>query len=399
MIQIGGKPLLEHLLLALKGSGIKEVLMVVHYNAEQIREYFRDGSNLGMKIAYVHQKEVKGTANAFDLAENHVDDDFLAVYGDLLITSKAVWSALRLHNDTKAAATLTSLHVEKPENYGIIKTEGDKVVGIIEKPSPKAAAGNPINAGIYVFSTEIFRAIERTEASPRGEQEITDSIRMLIEDRKNVVAARISGEDWLDVGRPWDLLDANKRVLMNVKPKVLGSVEEGAYLADSVFVEEGARIRSGTYIEGPAYIGEESDIGPNCYIRPHTSIGRKVRIGNACEVKNSILMDGVHVGHLSYVGDSIIGEVCNIGAGTISANYRFDSGSVKMRVKGKTVDSGREKLGVIIGDNVKTGVGSLFMPGVKVGCNSWIAPNLVVSQDVPPDTFLILRQQFTRKRL
>jgi len=397
MIQIGGKPLLEHVLVALREAGIKEVLVVVHYKAERIKEYFGDGSNIGMKIGYLHQKEIKGTANAFSLAEKHLEDDFLALYGDLLITAKTVQSALTLHRKSKPAATLTTLHVEHPEYYGIIKTEGGRVVEIIEKPSPDIAAGKPINAGIYVFTPAICEAIERTKASPRGEQEITDSIRILIHDGRKVVAANLSAEDWLDIGKPWDLLDANTRVLTKMKPEVLGRIEEDAHLLGSVFVGEGARIRSGAYIEGPAYIGEGSDIGPNCYIRPYTSVGGKSRIGNGCEVKNSILMDGVHIGHLSYIGDSVIGEGCNLGAGTISANFRFDNGSVKMQVKGEVVDSGRAKLGVIMGDNVKTGVGALFMPGVKVGCNSWIGPNLVVKRDVPSDTIIILKQQFEQR--
>ena len=397
MIQIGGKPLLEHVLVALSEAGIKEVHMVVHYKAEKIKEYFGDGSNLSMKIEYLHQKEIKGTADAFSLAEDRVKDDFLAVYGDLLVTPQAIRSALSRHKKSKPAATLTTLQVEHPEHYGIIRTERGRVVEIVEKPSPEVAVGMPINAGIYVFSMKVFEAVRLTEASPRGEQEITDSIRMLIEDGEKVVAAKLSVEDWLDVGKPWDLLDANTRALTKAKPKLLGLVEEGARLLGSVHVSKEARIRSGTYIEGPVYIGEGSDIGPNCYIRPCTSIGRKVRIGNGCEVKNSIIMDGVHIGHLSYIGDSIIGEKCNLGAGTISANFRFDNESVKMQVKGELVDSGRAKLGVIMGDNVKTGIGTLFMPGVKVGCNSWIGPNLVVKRDVPSDTILLLKQQIEHK--
>lgn len=397
MIQIGGKPLLEHVLVALSEAGIKEVHMVVHYKAEKIKEYFGDGSNLSMKIEYLHQKEIKGTADAFSLAEDCVKDDFLAVYGDLLVTPQAIRLALSRHRKSKPAATLTTLHVEHPEHYGIIRTERGRVVEIVEKPSPEVAVGMPINAGIYVFSMKVFEAVRLTEASPRGEQEITDSIRMLIEDGEKVVAAKLSVEDWLDVGKPWDLLDANTRALTKAKPKLLGLVEEGARLLGSVHVSKEARIRSGTYIEGPVYIGEGSDIGPNCYIRPCTSIGRKVRIGNGCEVKNSIIMDGVHIGHLSYIGDSIIGEKCNLGAGTISANFRFDNESVKMQVKGELVDSGRAKLGVIMGDNVKTGIGTLFMPGVKVGCNSWIGPNLVVKRDVPSDTILLLKQQIEHK--
>jgi len=397
MIPIGGKPLLEHLFVALKEAGIKDALVVVHYKAERIKDYFGDGSRLGMRINYAFQKEMLGTADAFGFAENYVDGDFFAVYGDLLLTSGVIESVLDLHNEAKPAATLTAVHVEHPEYYGVLKTEGQEVIGIVEKPSPEVAADNPINAGAYVFSREIFEAIRRIKTSPRGEREITDSIRLFIEEGKLVVAAKIPAEEWLDVGKPWDLLEANTRVLTRIKPEVLGSVEENVHLKGQIFVSEGATIRSGAYIEGPAFIGEASDVGPNCYIRPYTSIGRNVRIGNACEIKASIIMDRVHIGHLSYIGDSVIGEECNLGAGTITANLRFDDGTVKMRVKGEVVDSGRRKIGVIMGDNVRTGIGAIFMPGKTVGCNSWIGPNLVVNEDVPSDSIMILKQQIERR--
>ena len=396
MIQIAGKPLLEHLLATLKEAGFKDIVMIVNYKAERIKEYFGDGSKFSLKIEYVRQKEIRGTANAFGLAEKKVSGNFLAVYGDLLITSNAVNAALKLSEKEKPAVTMTILHVERPEEYGVIKVDGNRVTGIVEKPSAEVAAGNPINAGVYVFSPEIFETIKQTKDSPRGEQEITDSVRMLIEEKKKVVAAEISSEEWRDVGRTWDLLEANAHVLMKTKPKILGKVEENVHLANSVFVAEHARVRSGAYIEGPSYIGENSDIGPNCYIRPYTSIGRDVRIGNACEIKNCIIMDKTHVGHLSYVGDSVIGEDCNIGAGTITANLRLDVKPIKMVVRDELVDSGRAKLGVMIGDNVKTGVGALLMPGIKVGCNSWIGPNVIVNRDVPSDTILIIEQKLSQ---
>ncbi|RLI33379.1 hypothetical protein DRO56_01865, partial [Candidatus Bathyarchaeota archaeon] len=153
-------------------------------------------------------------------------------------------------------------------------------------------------------------------------------------------------------------------------------------------VEEGARVRAGAYIEGPVLIGRGSDIGPNCYIRPSTSIGEEVRIGNACEVKNSIIMDRTHVAHLSYVGDSVLGSGCNLGAGTITANIRFDKRNVRMNIKGRRIDSGRRKLGTFMGDDAQTGINVSLMPGVKVGPGSWIAPGLTVYEDVPPWTFL-----------
>jgi bifunctional UDP-N-acetylglucosamine pyrophosphorylase/glucosamine-1-phosphate N-acetyltransferase len=389
MIKIAGKPLLEHLFDSLKAAGVKDILVVVHYKAEQIKKHFGDGSSRGLKISYVYQKGVKGTANAFGLAEKYVNEDFMAVNGDLLVTTDVVKAVLKIHKQEKPAVTMTVIRVENPERYGNVTLEGIKVVSIVEKPSPKAAADNPVNAGVYVFSPEIFDVIRRTQDSRRGEQEVTDSIKMLIQDNRKVIAAKISGEKWLDIGRPWDLLEANTRLLKTMKTEVLGAVESGAHLADSAFVAEGATVLSGAYIEGPSYIGEGSIIGPNCYIRPYTSIGRNVRVGNACEVKNSILMDNVHMGHLSYVGDSIIGEGCNLGAGTITANLRFDDKPVKMMVKDELVDTGRKKVGVVIGDNAKTGIGVRLMPGVKIGCNSWIGPSYVVRRDVPSDVRLL----------
>jgi bifunctional UDP-N-acetylglucosamine pyrophosphorylase/glucosamine-1-phosphate N-acetyltransferase len=103
-------------------------------------------------------------------------------------------------------------------------------------------------------------------------------------------------------------------------------------------------------------------------------------------------MDGTHVGHLSYVGDSILGENCNLAAGTITANLRLDEGSVKMMVKDKLENTGRRKLGVILGDNVKTGINALFMPGVKVGKDCSIGPNYMVERDLPANTIVFSRQ-------
>ena len=103
-------------------------------------------------------------------------------------------------------------------------------------------------------------------------------------------------------------------------------------------------------------------------------------------------MDKTHIGHLSYVGDSIIGENCNFGAGTIIANLRFDRKTIKIKIKEEKVDSGRKKFGVVFGDNVSTGIGARFMPGIKVGNDCWVDAGAVIGEDVPPKTFVKLKQ-------
>jgi bifunctional UDP-N-acetylglucosamine pyrophosphorylase/glucosamine-1-phosphate N-acetyltransferase len=359
--------------------------------SESIREFFGDGGRLGMRLKYIEQPSVLGTGNAAGVAEPYVENDFLLVYGDLLFSSEAVKSVQSLFNNEKPVAAMALVPVDNPESYGIIQMDKNhRVIGVIEKPSREKAPSKLANTGLYAFSSEIFDEIRKIKSSVRGELELTDALSLLIKRKAAVLATEISKNDWIDIGRPWDLLEANSWALKRMKHKVLGEIEEGAHILGPVSIAETARIRSGAYIEGPTIIDEGSDIGPNCYIRPCTSIGKKVRVGNAVEVKNSIVMDGTHIGHLSYVGDSVIGEKCNFGAGTITANYRLDSGTVKMVIKDSMVDSGRRKLGAILGDEVKTGINTLTMPGVKIGFKSCIGPNYIVYRDVAANTTVLL---------
>ncbi|MCW4018919.1 MAG: sugar phosphate nucleotidyltransferase [Candidatus Bathyarchaeota archaeon] len=399
LIRVGGKPILEHCLDALKANGITEAVVVTHYMGEAIRGYFGDGSRFGFKLEYVEQEAVLGTGNAASIAEPYVKGEFLLVYGDLLFSAEAVKSVLELYGSGGAAAAMAVVAVDKPESYGIIDPNEDKSVKrIVEKPARESAPSNLANAGLYVFGLDVFDALRRVKRSPRGEWELTDAVTLLVEEGKRVLAAEIAKEDWFDVGRPWDLLDANVWALRRMEHKVLGNVEAGAHLLGPVTVAETARVRSGAYIEGPCFIDEGADVGPNCFIRACTSIGINARVGNACEVKNSIIMDSTHVGHLSYVGDSILCEKCNLGAGTKTANLRLDNGNVKMMVKGKVVDTGRRKLGAILGDNVKTGIDALLMPGVKVGENSWVGAGFMVERDLPANSMAFLKQNWEQQK-
>ena len=212
-------------------------------------------------------------------------------------------------------------------------------------------------------------------------------------DNSEKVLGLKSKNNWIDIGRPWELLDVNEHFLKDMETDIHGEVEEGVTIHGPVFIGKNSIVRSGTYIMGPVYIGENCDIGPNTFIRKYTRIGNDVNVGNAVEIKNSIIMDNTNVNHLSYVGDSIIGSNCNIAAGTNIANLRFDDGNIKIRVKGNKIDSGRRKMGVVFGDGVKTGINSSFNPGVKVGVNSRIGAGAIVSKDLESNKVLIPKQE------
>lgn len=392
LIKINGKTILEHSISILKKSGITDIIIITNYREKDIQDYFKNGKKYGVKIQYKTQDKMNGTAYAVKTTEAIIEDNFILIYGDLLFSSKAIEKILKLFKTKNADAIMAVVPVDNPENYGIIELEKEnRIKKIIEKPKSNFSS-NLANAGLYVLTKDIFEKIKRIDKSKRGEYELTDALALMINEEKKVLAELIEKENWMDIGNPWDLLVANSWILKKQKQKTYGTIEEGAHIFGSVIVSKNARIRSGAYIEGPAFIGEESDIGPNCYIRPFTSIGKKVRIGNSVEIKNSIIMDKTHVGHLSYVGDSIICERCNLGAGTIIANYRFDSKSVKMKVKNTVINSKRRKLGAILGDDVKTGIHSVLLPGVKVGNNSWIGVKYIVDRDIPDNTFGEIQQ-------
>ncbi|MGD8564793.1 MAG: sugar phosphate nucleotidyltransferase [Candidatus Bathyarchaeota archaeon] len=400
LIKIGGTAILEHCLKKIRSAGVNEVILVVHYMADKIKQYFYDGEKFGIRVSYVEQKETSGTGNAVCMVEEFIQDDFLLVYGDLLFNNKSVKDIIDFHTKDSPSATMAVTQVENPEDYGIVEVQnGSYVSTLIEKPPRNDAPSNLANAGIYVLSPEIFDKLKEVAASPRGELEITDAISNLLNAGEKVAAVQIPNNDWVDVGKPWDLLRANQWILARREMEVHGKIESGVKIVGSVSVAKTARVRSGTYIEGPVLIDDDCDVGPNSYIRPYTSIGRGTRVGNACEIKNSIIMDNVHIGHLSYVGDSVVGERSNLGAGTITANLRHDSGKVKVMVKEKIIDSGRKKLGAFIGDDVKAGINTLFMPGVKIGIGSLIGPNVVVYRDVQSNTMVTVKQNLEEKKL
>ncbi len=398
MISVGGKPALEHLLLALKESGIDRVLLVVGYLDKFVRNQIKDGSDLGIDLRYVKQEKLLGTADALAASESFIEEeDFLVINGDLFVSPEAIIPFLNPQFAHQSAMAVVK--VDGAENYGVVRLSQEHVEEIAEKPAVTQKGSPWINAGIYKMNKSVFDVVGRVSYSQRGELELTDAVNMLINSGQRVLAVKIDSKDWMEIGRPWDLLEANERALKGLDRKIEGNVETEAHLHGPVVVARGARIRSGTYIEGPVVIGEDSDIGPNCFLRPYTSVGSEVRIGNACEVKNSIVLSRTHIGHLSYVGDSILGEGCNLGAGTVTANLRFDDKNVKVIVKSQLCDSGRRKFGVVLGDRVKTGINVSMMPGVKIGHDSWIGPNTALTRDVEPNTFVVQKTRYDTSKI
>ena len=215
---------------------------------------------------------------------------------------------------------------------------------------------------------EVFKSIEITPRSLRGEYELTDTLQLMID--SGVAVGYHFCSSWYNVTYPWELLDVNTQLMDGIRALNGGVIEDNTVIKDQVRIGLNTLVRSGSYITGPVIIGNNCDIGPNCYIRSSTFIGDNCRVGSGVEIKNSIIMSGTNVPHLSYIGDSIIGESCNLGAGTQVANLKLDNSVIT--VGGQ--QSVRYKLGVIMGDNVRTGINSSINPGTVIGNGVFIGP-------------------------
>lgn len=391
MLPVAGKPIIQYNIESLRDNGITDILLIVRYKEEMVRNYFGDGSDFGVNIFYKTQKDFLGTANAISYGEDFIDDSIIVLNGDIILDDEIIHEIIKKYNYLTPDTLMLLTEVEDPSAFGVVEIENGNIKSIVEKPKCEEAPSNLVNAGIYIFNKDIFDKIRKTEISERGEYEITDSVSLQIKDNKTVIGHKTS-KDWIDVGRPWELIEVNEDLIGKLKTEIKGTIEDGAFIHGEVFLDEGSVIKAGVYIEGNVYIGKNCDIGPNSYIRGNTYFGDNVHVGNAVEIKNSIIMENTNVSHLSYVGDSVIGSNCNIAAGTNIANLRFDNATIKTKIKNQKIDSGRRKLGAIIGDSVKTGINSSFSPGVKVGHNSTIGSGVLLYEDLPSDTRVLEKQ-------
>jgi bifunctional UDP-N-acetylglucosamine pyrophosphorylase/glucosamine-1-phosphate N-acetyltransferase len=366
ILQVAGTTILEHNLEQLQGI-VGEVFIIIGYKAELIKQKIGNKYK-NLKIKYLEAKQL-GTGYAAKKALPFIKNRFLLLNGDDLYDKNDFKKILKKPN------SILLKKVSDPTGFGQILTKNGIVKEIKEKPTKKIS--DLVNTGVYFLDKSIFDY--KIQKSERGEFEFTDYIKNFIRDNKLYF---VLAENWTPISYAWNLLDANEVLLIKIKKTIKGRVEKNATIKGNVFIGKGTIIKNGSYIEGPVYIGENCDIGPNCYIRPFTSIYNNCHIGQAVEIKNSIINEKTNIAHLSYVGDSIIGSNCNLGGGTIITNLRHDFANIKSEIKGELVDTKRQKFGAVIGDFVKTGSGTIIYPGRKIWPNKQTLPAEIIKKDI-----------------
>lgn len=305
LLPVAGRPVVVHALGAVREAGIRDVAIVVSPSVErQFKERLGDGTELGLSLTYIVQPEPKGLAHAVLCAEGFVEDDpFLVYLGDNLLQG-GVGGVVDLFRSRMPAAVVSLRRVEDPRRFGVAVVEGRRLVRLLEKPADPPS--DLAVVGAYAFTPLVFGAARGVKPSFRGELELTDCLQWLIDRGHAVLPYEVRGW-WQDVGRPADLVVANRLLLGQVDRRVEGAVDSASTIEGPAVVERGARVVASRVI-GPAFIGEgavveRSTVGPNAAVGPRAEV-------RDAKVADSILMDGACVEQ----GAQLVGAVLGRGA-------------------------------------------------------------------------------------
>ncbi len=410
-----GRPIVSYVLDTLDEAGVDSPILVVGHGADDVR------SAVGSKVRYTEQHEQLGTGHAAMQALPLLPEaggPVLVLYGDTpFLQSKTIHTLIDRHRETGAAATLLTAVVEEPGGYGrVLRDRQGHVRRIVEEPdcTPEEAKVREINAGTYVFDLPALREALRalTPDNAQGEYYLTDTITWLLGQGRLVSALTADAQETIGINSRRELAAAEALMRRKLLERLM---DEGVTIIDpqSTYVHAGVRVGQDTIIQphsflegattigkscaiGPharlvdatlgdqvtveastvtgSVVGEGTRIGPYSHLRPGTRIGRFAEIGNYAELKNTTVGDYTKVHHFSYLGDATVGARVNIGAGTITCNYRHD-------VKGKQP--------TVIEDEAFIGSDSMLVAPVRIGRGAVTGAGAVVNKDVPPGAIAV----------
>ncbi|MCK6629704.1 MAG: glucose-1-phosphate thymidylyltransferase [Anaerolineae bacterium] len=304
LIPVANKPVLFRVIEAIRDAGISDIGIVVGDTAEEIKRAVGPGKQWDVNITYIPQDAPLGLAHAVKISQDFLGDDhFVMFLGDNVIQG-GISPLIAQFASSSYNSQIVLTQVEQPQQYGVAQLDDQgQIIKLIEKP--KEPPSNLALVGIYMFDAHIFEAVNAIKPSWRGELEITDAIQWLV-DRGHKVHAYIHRGWWIDTGKPMDMLEANSRVLEELKPAVEGYVDRDSEVDSRVTVESGAEIIN-SVVRGPAIIGKDTRI-VNAYIGPFTSIYHHCLVENA-EISRSIVLEHSQIRNINRrIEDSLIGR-------------------------------------------------------------------------------------------
>ncbi|HYI45748.1 MAG TPA: sugar phosphate nucleotidyltransferase [Actinomycetota bacterium] len=349
MLPITNRPLMEHIILLLRKHGFTDVVATVQFLSSVIRNYFGDGSDLGVSLSYATEEVPLGTAGSVLGARDLLSGTFLVISGDAL-TDLDVQEVVAFHRAKGAAATLVLKHVPDPLEFGIVMTDADgRIERFLEKPSWGQVFSDTINTGIYVIEPDVLDLIPVDEPYDFSSQLFPAML-----DKGLPLFGFVADSYWEDVGNADAYLQAHLDVLG-------GRVEvdmPGFELRPSVWVGEDVDVHPTARIEGPALIGDNCQIGAGAILGGYSVLGQNTIVGDDAVIAGAVVMEGAHVGPFARIRGSVLGRGASLD-------------------KGATVEEG-----AVIGDEVQVGAGAIIKPRVKIYPSRSVDAGAIVTESV-----------------
>lgn len=413
--KVAGKPMLKHVISTLESLNT-DVVCVIGHQKDEVKDEINNSS-----VEYAVQSEQLGTGHAVKQAESYIkkhSGSVVVLYGDTpLLRAETVQSFIEKHKNSYSDLTIMTAELDNPTGYGrIVKNSSNMVEAVVEEEDADCETRKitEINSGVYCFENGFLNDFLKNmnNNNAQGEYYLTDAVKYASQKNKKIITYKIddSGEI-LGINTRSHLARAEKILRKRTIEKHMNNGvtiidPDNTYIDSEVEIEKDTVIYPFTYLEGSTKIGENSIIGPHsrlasakigenvellshsiikessvddntnvgpfAYLRPGCRIGSGCKVGDFVEMKKAVVGDASKVPHLSYVGDAEIGERCNIGAGTIFANY-----------------DGKNKHKTKVEDDAFIGSNSVLVAPLKIGSGAKTGAGSVVTKDVKADTTVI----------
>ncbi|HJP65848.1 MAG TPA: sugar phosphate nucleotidyltransferase, partial [Actinomycetota bacterium] len=349
MLPLVGRPMMQHILELARTHGLTDTVATVQFLASIIRNYFGDGSDVGVNLSYVTEEEPLGTAGSVKNAEHLLDDRFVVLSGDSL-TEVDLSDLIKFHESREAAVTVTLKRVEDPLEFGIvIAGEDGRIERFLEKPGWGEVFSDTINTGIYVIERDILDHVP-------GDMEFDfakDLFPLLLE-RGIPMYGYVTDRYWTDVGTLEAYMTAHRAVLDGEVDVRMGGFE----LEGGVWLGEGAELDPDARVNGPVYIGEDARVEPGAVLREYTVLGRGAVVKSGAFLHRAVVHDYAYVGGNTSLRGCVLGK---------NADVKYGA---------------RLEEGVVVADACHVGEGAVLNPHVKVYPFKSVEPGAIVGKSI-----------------
>jgi NDP-sugar pyrophosphorylase family protein len=389
-----GKSLLEHQIRLACEAGLSHFVIIG--NPENIAKIEKISKKIpGVKVDLALQKKSLGIADALKRVEPFLQGQLVVINPNDVFSGSAYTKIITAAEKASASSYILGYQVKKhfPGGYLQVNSQNE-LLHIVEKPNPGDEPSNLVNILIHCHnkSEELFRYIETVQTTRDDVYEC--ALDNMVKGGHKIKVVPYS-DFWAPIKYPWHIFKVMEYFLDNAQPYIAPSarISEKAVIEGKVILSDNVKVLENAVIRGPVYIGANSIIGNNALVRDYSHIGSNSVIGYSTEVKHSYIGDNCWF-HSNYIGDSIVDDNCSLGAGTVLANFRLDEGYIKIKVGDSLVDTGYDKLGAIMGRGCRVGVNASLMPGVRVGPDSFVGPQVCLREDLGANKMVLLESQY-----